>query len=142
MTDPEYAPIPTTPAAVASAVLAAIEARPDAFAMNHWAHLPHTTRLAPTQAPACGPTLCAAGWAAHVTGWTLVSLPDDEQAEIIGDGDGDTYTTRTSIYAERGEERRLIRDVAAEALGLTPSETFWYDTPPTALHLLREIAGR
>jgi hypothetical protein len=49
----------------------------------------------------------------------------EEQAEVTGvDDDGDEYEELTSVYAERGEERRLICDVAAKALGLKPSETF------------------
>jgi hypothetical protein len=143
MTDTEVTPIPTTPAAVASAVLDAIEAQPDVFDMDNWARLPGATRLAPAEAPACGSQLCAAGWTAHVTGWTLVSLPDEEQTEVTGtDDDGDEYETVASVYAERGEERRLICDVAAKALGLKPSETFWYVSAPTALKTLRQIAGR
>ncbi|MFM9707907.1 hypothetical protein [Streptomyces galilaeus] len=143
MTDTEVTPKPETPADVASAVLDAIEAQPDVFNMDHWAWLPDAIRLPPETAPACGSQLCAAGWAAHVTGWTLVSLPVEEQAEATGvDDDGDEYEELTSVYAERGEERRLICDVAAKALGLKPSETFWYVDGPTALKRLREIAGR
>ncbi|MDX2916242.1 hypothetical protein [Streptomyces griseiscabiei] len=142
MTDTERAPIPTTPAAVASAFLDAIEAQPEVFGMDNWARLSGTTRLVPEEAPACGSQLCAAGWTAHVTGWTLVSLPEEEKKEVTGtDDDGDEYETLTSLYAERGEERRLIGDVAAKALGLKPGETFWYDSAPTALKALREIAG-
>ncbi|MGK5697757.1 hypothetical protein ACSNOJ_33540 [Streptomyces sp. URMC 128] len=143
MTDTEVTPKPETPADVASAVLDAIEAQPDVFNMDHWAWLPVGIRLPPEEAPACGSKLCAAGWAAHVTGWTLVSLPTQEQAEVTGvNDDGDEYEEFTSVYAERGEERRLICDVAAKALGLKPSETFWYVDAPTALKRLREIAGR
>ncbi|WP_210549067.1 hypothetical protein, partial [Streptomyces scabiei] len=67
----------------------------------------------------------------------------EEQTEVTGtDDDGDEYETLASVYAERGEERRLICDVAAKALGLRPSETFWYVDASTALKRLREIAGR
>ncbi|MES5824982.1 hypothetical protein [Streptomyces sp. RG80] len=143
MTAIEVTPKPETPAAVASAVLDAIEAQPGVFSMDHWAHLPEALRLAPEEAPACGSQLCAAGWAAHLTGWTLVDLPDEEEVEVTGtDNDGAEYETLASVYAERGEERRLICDVAAKALGLKPNETFWYDDAPTALQRLREIAGR
>ncbi|MDG9709778.1 hypothetical protein [Streptomyces sp. DH10] len=143
MTDTEVAPKPETPADVASAVLDAIEAQPDVFSMDLWAWLPEAIRLPPEEAPTCGSQLCAAGWAAHVTGWTLVSLPTEEEAEVTGvDDNGDEYEELASVYAERGEERRLIWDVAAEALGLKPSETFWHVDAPTALKRLREIAGR
>lgn len=144
MTDTEVTPKPETPAIVASAVLDAIEAQPDAFSMDNWAYLPEALRLAPEDTPACGSQLCAAGWAAHLTGWTLVCLPEGERAEVTCvDDDGAEYQTLVIIgYAERGEERRLIRDVAAKALGLKPRETFWYADAPTALRRLREIAGR
>lgn len=143
MTDTGVTPKPETPAAVASVVLDAIEAQPDALNMDNWAYLPEALRLAPEEAPACGSQLCAAGWTAHLTGWTLVDLPDGEQAEVTGvDEDGDEYETLASVYAERGEERRLICDVAAKALGLKPNETFWYEDASTALQRLREIAGR
>ncbi|MFD9441919.1 hypothetical protein ACFWBR_27720 [Streptomyces sp. NPDC060006] len=128
---------------MASAVLDAIEAQPSVFSMDHWAYLPEALRLAPEEAPACGSRLCAAGWTARLTGWTLVALPDDQQAEVTAlDDDGDEYDELASVYAERGDERRLIWDVAAQALGLRPSETFWYVDAPTALKRLREIAGR
>lgn len=143
MTDTEVTPHPGTPADVASAVLDAIEAQPDVFNMDHWAWLPNINSLAPEETPACGSQLCAAGWTARLTGWTLVSLTDDEQTEVTGmDDDGDEYETLASVYAERGNERRLICDVAAKALDLRPSETFWYVDAPTALKRLREIAGR
>ncbi|MER5227831.1 hypothetical protein [Streptomyces flaveus] len=59
-----------------------------------------------------------------------------------GDEDGYEYDTLASVYAERGNERRLIRDVAAKALGLKPDDAFWYVDAPIALKRLREIAGR
>ncbi|MGW0916676.1 hypothetical protein ACWD1Z_33895 [Streptomyces sp. NPDC002784] len=143
MTDTEATRYPETPAEVASAVLDAIETRPDAFNMDHWAFLPGMISLAPEKAPACGSQLCAAGWTAHLTGWRLVSLPDEEQTEVTAlDDDGDEYDTLASVYAERGNERRMICDVAAQALGLKRSETFWYTEAPIALKRLREIAGR
>ncbi|WP_419664779.1 hypothetical protein [Streptomyces sp. 2-1] len=143
MTDTEVTPRPETPAEVASAVLDAIETQPDIFNMDHWAWLNGTVSLAPEKAPACGSRLCAAGWTAHLTGWTLVSLTEDEQAEVTGVYDnGDEYDTLADVYAERDGERRLIGDVAAKALGLKPNETFWYVDAPTALKRLRAIAGR
>lgn len=124
MTHAEVTPKPATPATVASAVLDAIEAQPDAFDMEQWARLPEALRLAPEEAPPYGSQLCAAGWTAHVTGWTLVCLPDEEPTEVIGmDHDGDEYEALASVYAERGGERRLICDVAAKALDLEPGTT-------------------
>ncbi|MDG4857090.1 hypothetical protein P8605_02765 [Streptomyces sp. T-3] len=144
MTDTEFTPNTTTPAEVASAVLNAIEAQPDVFDMNHWADLPETGRLAPEEAPPCGARLCAAAWVAHLTGWTLVSLLGEERglAPVTAlDAGGAEHATLASVYAERGKERRRIRDVAAKALALRPGETFWNVDAPTALKRLRDIAG-
>lgn len=144
MTDTEVTPKPEKPADVASAVLDAIEAQPEAFNMDYWVELlPAEINLPPEKALACGSQLCAAGWTAHLTGWTLVPLPEGERADVTAlDNYGDEYETRAGIYAERDGERRLICDVAAKALGLKPNETFWYVDAPTALKRLREIAGR
>ncbi|MCQ8836103.1 hypothetical protein [Streptomyces malaysiensis] len=143
MTGTKATPNPETPAEVASAVLDAIEAQPDVFDMDHWAWLPEPTRLAPEEAPACGSQLCAAGWTAHVTGWTLVSLPEGEHTWVTTrDHDGNQCDRPAGLYAERDGEPRLICDVAAQALGLKRHETFWYADEPTALKRLREIAGR
>ncbi|MFF2165412.1 hypothetical protein ACFVWP_32600 [Streptomyces sp. NPDC058175] len=141
MPETKVTPWPQTPAKVASAVLDAIEAQPDAFNMNRWAQLPEGLPLAPTEAPMCGSQLCAGGWTAHLTGWTVVS--GEEEVEVIGvDEHGDEYETLTNVYAERGGERRMIDDVAAKALGLEPDDRLWYTDAPTALERLREIAGR
>lgn len=143
MTDTKATPNFETPAEVASAVLDAIEAQPNVFDMDHWAWLPEATRLAPEEAPACGSQLCAAGWTAHVTGWTIVSLPDGEHTWVTTRNyDGSEYDKLAGLYAERDGERRLIRDVAAKALDLKRRETFWSTDEPTALKRLREIAGR
>ncbi|WP_409240504.1 hypothetical protein [Streptomyces sp. PA5.6] len=141
MIDTESSATYETPAAVASAVLDAIEALPDAFNMGQWVSLPGMLRLAPEETPARGSQLCAAAWAAHLTGWTLVSLPYEDWVTYT-DADGDKCEALTSVYAERSGERRLIRDVATEALGLRPHETLWYESAPAALKQLHEIAGR
>lgn len=87
--------------------------------------------------------MCAAGWAAHLTGWTLVCLAEDEQHEVTGrDDDGNDAPTRAQVYARKGNESRLICDVAQDALGLKASETFWYANQQIALKQLSEIAGR
>lgn len=135
--------LPRTPAQIAGIVLDQIEAHPGVFDMQNWARLPRMTRLAPDASPSCGTTLCAAGWIAHVTGWTLVDLPGDDQAQVIGRLDsGVEYNTYAQCYAEKDGERRQICDVARDALGLESSETFWYDHADTALARLRQIAGR
>ncbi|MFE5688152.1 hypothetical protein [Streptomyces sp. NPDC056512] len=80
-------------------------------------------------------------WTAHFDGWTLVSL-DQAEVWVTVVEDGEECVMRATVYAERGEERRLIGEVAAEALGVKASEAPWYDDAPTALKWLREIAGR
>ncbi|MET9081421.1 hypothetical protein ABZX77_05880 [Streptomyces sp. NPDC004237] len=135
--------LPSTPAEVAAAVLDGIENYPGAFDMENWASLEDTPRLEPHRPPTCGTAMCAAGWTAHVTGWSLVDLPSGEEVEVFADrADGTQYLTRADVYAEKDGERRLICDVAREALGLTDSNTFWYQGADTALERLREIAGR
>ncbi|MFF1566959.1 hypothetical protein ACFVY1_26135 [Streptomyces sp. NPDC058293] len=141
MSDAEVTPKRKTPAELASAVLDAIEAQPDAFNMNDWARLPGYGSLPPEKAPECGSQLCAAAWTAHFDGWTLVSL-DQTEAWVTVVEDGEECVMHATVYAERGDERRLIGEVAAEALGVKPSEAPWYDEAPTALKWLREIAGR
>jgi hypothetical protein len=134
--------LPATPAEVAAAALDEIENHPTAFNMNEWVRLPWTPRLAPDQPPACGTTLCAAGWAAHVTGWAIVDLPEGETEDIPTSCGGNQYVDAAGVYAEKNGEKRLIWDVAREALGLEEHQTFWYAGPDEALQRLREIAGR
>ncbi|MGW1001768.1 hypothetical protein [Streptomyces sp. NPDC002520] len=112
---------PTTPAEVAAAVLDAIERRRDAFRMNEWFYQPQHRALLPSDEPDCGTTMCIAGWAAHVTGWTLYN----------------------SLHAIKDGESRLIESVATDALGLDceTNEIFWWPGDD-ALSRLREIAGR
>ncbi|WP_416976682.1 hypothetical protein [Streptomyces sp. T028] len=146
MTEPTVTPYPETPAAVAAAVLDQVEAHPEAFYMGAWVELGagNYPALLASVAPACGTTLCAAGWAAHLTGWHIVVLPDDDPVEdiIVVEDDGTESVTRGSVFAEKDGERRLIGQVAANVLGLTRTQTFWYGDPETALSRLRQIAGR
>lgn len=129
---------PTTPAEVARAVLDGIATSHKAFDMTYW-YAPGglyngVGHLAPGETPACGTTLCAAGWAAHVTGWTLVHTEEDVPLDDV-DGGG-----RNCVYAEKDGVRRYIDLVAAEALGLRCNETFWYSTKDEALIRLHGIA--
>ncbi|MFJ2178918.1 hypothetical protein ACIOHE_39245 [Streptomyces sp. NPDC087851] len=125
---------PQTPAEVASAILDAIEEVPDAFSMNSWISLPSLSSLPPTGEPSCGTTMCVAGWAAHLTGWTLV---DDGTIMVIPDADG--VDTAIDVYAVKGDTARLVDDVARDLLG--PDISFYADAD-TALEQLRVIAGR
>ncbi|MFF0597874.1 hypothetical protein [Streptomyces antibioticus] len=140
MADTPVKQYPDTPAAVAAAVLDGIDSQPDAFCMDIWAGLMVSNRLTPAQTPVCGTTLCAAGWAAHVTGWTIVWDGAGAQVTRTYD-DGRQYARYMTLYAEKDGERRAIPDVARDALGLSETQTFWYDTEPRALARLREIAG-
>lgn len=134
--------LPSTPAEVAAAVLDQIECYPDAFDMAVWIDGPYTGDFAfpPGTEPVCGTTLCAAGWAASVTGWTIVNGDQAEQViSLLPDG-GET-TAWSTCYAEKGSERRFVKDVAAAALGLGEGPTFFYDPADQALLRLRQIAG-
>ncbi|MET7477979.1 hypothetical protein ABZT17_26935 [Streptomyces sp. NPDC005648] len=134
--------LPTTPAEVAAAALDGIQNDPSAFEMGNWAWLTLSRQLTPDQAPACGTTLCAAGWVAHVTGWTIVDLREGEQEVRATSPRGGEYLTHAQVYAEKDGDRRLICDVAREALGLKEPETFWYGDADTAIYRLHDIAGR
>lgn len=133
--------LPETPADVAADVLDAIEQHPQAFDMNSWVESNDEIALPPAAAPQCGTTLCAAGWAAHVTGWTLVNQDRPVQVGRV-DENGTPGTAWATCFAEKGDERRFIGDVAAEALGLEGGQTFWYSDANDALLRLRRIAGR
>lgn len=135
--------LPSTPAEVAAVILDKIEQYPKSFDMDSWFQCgPNDeTALPPGAIPACGTTLCAAGWAAHVTGWTLKF--DPLRPEVTARDEHGEYLTTSEVYAEKGSERRMIPTVAADALGLTPDRTtFWYAEPDVALERLRAIAGR
>lgn len=128
---------PRTPAEVAGAVLDGIGADPEAFAMESWVDLYGAASL-PPDGDVCGTTMCAAGWAAHVTGWTLVVSWDAVPVvDRWGEDDGES-----SVYAEKDGVRRHIDDVAEEVLDLKGNETFWIASEEDAIERLREIAGR
>lgn len=123
--------IPSTPQEVAAAVLDAIEANPGSFNMRNWFWSADSRSLAPDQ-NVCGTTMCAAGWAAHVTGWTLLAKCCDEAGDCDHPG----------VMARRGDEVFPVEVVGAEALGLRWGDDFFYASENTALQCLREIAGR
>ncbi|MFF1469116.1 hypothetical protein [Streptomyces mirabilis] len=126
-----------TPAEVAGAVLDAIAADPESFRMETWVDLSGASSLAPN-GDVCGTTMCAAGWAAHVTGWTLhVAWEPQEVTDRYGEDVG-----IASEWAEKDGVRRKIDDVAEEVLGLGDDETFWLMSEQNAIERLREIAGR
>ena len=127
--------------ALAAAILENIEdGASETFGMSDWFWpgawpVPGApTTLAPSTEPECGTTMCAAGWAAHLTGWVLVL---GDEYVLMTDG-----KTELRTYAEKDGVRRNIADVAREALGLKGKDTFWYAPNTTALERLREIAGQ
>lgn len=124
--------LPETPAEIAGVVLDEIEAKPESFNMQYWVALRSDGRLAPDEAPACGTSMCVAGWVAHVTGWTLVFDLDDDPG----------WDDEDVMRAEKDGRREEICEVARLALGLEEFETFWYSPETEALRRLREIAGR
>jgi hypothetical protein len=125
MTDATVTPYPQTPAEVAAAILDAIEYEPAAFNMSTWATLPNG-KLEPGEEIQCGTTMCIAGWAAHLTGYTLR-------------GDKDEGV----IAVAPGGQEHDVETVAADVLGLGPgdTDTFWL-TASDARARLRAIAGR
>ncbi|MFF9097593.1 hypothetical protein ACF1AX_31280 [Streptomyces sp. NPDC014802] len=119
MTDATVTPYPETPAQLAAAILDAIEAKPEAFDMTTW--FSSRGPLMPDEEPDCCTTMCIAGWAAHLSGWTL-----DESCAV------------------KPGARRWIEDAAADALGhdlVNTTNLFWLP-PDDALEVLRELAGR
>ena len=136
--------LPETPADVAASALDGIEGNLDAFDMCNWIWVRGqrpVNVLSPDVEPRCGTTLCAAGWVCHVTGWTLV----DQDARVTITSrptDGNERQDLIDCFAVKQGERRLIAEVARDALGLQDHETFWSVTEEEALERLREIAGR
>jgi hypothetical protein len=116
------------PAQVARAMLAVIEAKRDAFEMGAWISFAggesqSKTGLFPEQdLSECGTTLCAAGLAAYVTGWTIHSFG--------------------RLYRD-GEHGSSIERVAIKALDLNFLEAgdLFYTTPEHAIELLENIAA-
>jgi hypothetical protein len=115
---------PTEVAELAGRILDAIEANPGAFDMDAWYRNPARAELLPDAEPACGTTMCIAGWAAHLTGWTL-----------------GRYSR-----ASKGGVGRFIENVAADALGFTESDSstvsLFHMPAYKALAELRAMAGR
>lgn len=104
---------------MARRILDAIETYPDSFDMDNWYFNIGGNPLRPDQAPSCGTTLCVAGWAAHLSGWTL------SNGEAIKNG-----------------EKRYISDVGAEALGLDDeaSVNLFFGSDSAAREILEEMA--
>lgn len=127
-----------TAAEHAALVLAEIEKHPDNFDVRDWVMarmdggsipMPYAHReLPPDLHPAeCDTTLCVAGWAAHLDGWTL-------------QGDGMCYRQHGPSYIPRS-----IEVVAAAYLGLSSQQAdlLFYNSPPgVAMAILRHLHER
>lgn len=116
------------PETLAADILTAIELEPSGFHMRHWANSEFGHLLTPEQSPAaCGTTLCIAGWALHLSGYSL-----------------ETAKGTTHVLAEDGH-LSLISDVATELLGLhdyEAEELFWCThNTPLAKEMLKQVAA-
>jgi len=78
----------------------------------------------------CGTTMCAAGWALHLTGWNLRTLKREGFSSIA--------MAENPTTGETGD----IKMVAARALGLTSAEAeeLFFTSAPLAIELLRQLA--
>lgn len=113
-----------SPAALAGRILNKIETHPENFDMGSWYSTasPSAPLLLPEVDPECGTTLCAAGWAAHLGGYTLIV-------------DGGAYLDPAHV---------LSVPVAARALlGLTDEQAndLFYASATGAVGKLRQLAG-
>lgn len=137
---------PDTPAAIAQAALDGINTHREAFHMRFW-YTPDSAlpggggtavgSLTPDEAPPCGTVLCAAGWIAHVTGWTLVRT--DKLVELT-----DPYAggyQRVHVFAEKDGVRAHVETVADRLLGVLSNVAPWYDSEEEALDFLRAVAS-
>ncbi|MET8291510.1 hypothetical protein ABZV80_41010 [Streptomyces sp. NPDC005132] len=141
MTDTLNTTAPGTPADVAGAVLDAIEAHPGAFSMRAWCWLPDGAPLPPNVAPPSGSTLCAAAWASHLTGWTLID--GTTLVKVTSRLKSDVpYEGYAYNYALKNGEARDIASVADDAPGLEPGHGLWNGDEDAAIERLRQIAGR
>jgi hypothetical protein len=113
-----------TPAEVASAALRGIDTDRQSFRMDSWMSSPVGTLLPETNPASCGTTLCAAGWVAHVSGWTVMRGGQCHRRRP----DGSVQTA-------------FIGRVARDALGLPEKQTFWYVPDEAAYNILQDIAA-
>ena len=74
--------------------------------------------LPPDATPACGTTMCVAGWGAHLAGWTL------------------SYAGAQAI---KGDDVRPVSEVGQEWLGL-PNDHLFFFSNDDALIALEELA--
>lgn len=135
----ELIPVDAPPAVHAQAFLDAVAAQPKAFNMSEWLKMVGRDALSglePVQEvgspPACGTTMCAAGWIVHNAGYTLRGVLEDGWRP---------YFSRFEAIAPNGRADD-VGLVAAGLLGLNPgeSEELFYGDDLHALAVMRRIA--
>jgi hypothetical protein len=125
--------IPRTPQELAAEILLIAE-KGEHFNMSRWWSSEYREeRLflpAAQQELDCGTTMCAAGWALHLTGWDL----------RIREREG--FTSIAMAENPTTGETGSIHEVAARALGLTSreAESLFHTSAPIAIELLRQLA--
>lgn len=109
-------------AQLAQRILNEITAHPEAFNMADWCDIWEEEFRPSDDAVSCGTTMCVAGWACHLEGYTL------------GDGiDG-------SFAFKPGEKPEHIQAVALRLLDL-PDSSLFFTSEEVATHLLRQLAA-
>lgn len=134
MPEPAQLPAPR----LAQLILDNVTQAPEHFEMADWFDGP-VNKIRPGD-DLCGTTMCVAGWAAHLTGWTLID--NIVGVEVTRQWNGHGITECTSVYAEKDGMRRTIADVAADALDLGSDYGLFHGTADDALACLAEIARR
>lgn len=118
---------------LARKILDAIDQHPDNFDMADWfTRYDGNVTLRPTEdVVSCNTTLCVAGWAAHLSGYTLIN-------RMVDDADGQP---ETEIIASKDGIERDLPAVALELLGLESNALFYTDEDG-AREWLGNIAAR
>lgn len=115
-------------ATLARKILDQITTQPQHFDMTEWFDTPGGGTIHPDRPLGCGTTLCIAGWAAHLTGWTLERRTDDSRVDYVARKDDVTTDGVCDIAI-------LARDL----LGLA-NDTLFYEGAHVAVPLLQQIA--
>ncbi|MFG3207379.1 hypothetical protein [Streptomyces sp. NPDC048192] len=114
-------------ARLAARILREIIEHPEHYNQAHWVHgadtVPPHNDLGGDGDLTCGTTLCIAGYAAHLTGYTLTG----------------------ELAAKPGHRKRFIYDVARAELDLTENDATWLfwggRTPAQAHAALTQLAA-
>lgn len=119
-------------AELARKILDRIDQQPDNFDMSDWFRRSGgNVTLRPTEEVDCGTTMCLAGWAAHLSGYTLISRTVDH-----ADGGLETLVIASKDGVERG-----LTGVAMKLLGINDDLPF-HDDEDGAREWLGNTAAR